>query len=384
MNRKRKFATTIENNMLHAASTASANATVTTSNDEGAINIDGGIIACIEDTDDAIICPYNFDDDPEKINKCSGCGEVGHNYRTCHNKNVGYMLTNCNQWTPKLLELIKQDPNNNGGMVNLFCNKYCSLSLRCNENKKITNTPEHEEPRLTCNGKRVTYRPCCDLTIYAGKKMDILSGQLSNDKDLNECFDFFMTFNCSFCGWTHEKTFDAVHSKTINECPLDYQSYVNRTKSCVGKERLFFTIGKSKYRSTRMNDDQENTIGEGLFANVDIPAGTTLAFFKGVVVTDPDESIMTLHKGYLLQLSKNKEYLDCYEARHNSSFPDTEKCYASFANSACGLRDPNNLGITPRNNAEIMFSPKPYLRSIRNIKKGEEILASYGNGFFRN
>ena len=121
----------------------------------------------------------------------------------------------------------------------------------------------------------------------------------------------------------------------INECPLDLESYVRRTASCVGKESKFFRTSPSNYDA---------------------------------------------HKGYLLLINQN-EYLDCFEARY--AVRESDKCFASFANSACGLKDPTSDDFTPINNAEIVFGKKPYLKSIKKINRGEEIFAAYGTAFFR-
>jgi hypothetical protein len=129
-----------------------------------------------------------------------------------------------------------------------------------------------------------------------------------------------------------------------------------------------------------MDQQPTTTIGDGLYALVDIPTGVNLAFFNGQLLKTKELTpfIKEQHKGYIIALT-NQLYLDCY------SYKQSRKCFASFANTANGLQDPQNPRVTPTNNAQLVVNvakKTAHLRTIKPISKGDEILYAYGRYFF--
>jgi hypothetical protein len=343
--------------------------------------------------------PHHFGENIKEAGKCTGCGEVGHNFKSCHKKDVAYMLAN-SKFSLVLLQLMdsKHEYMQRIGRMRQFsCNHSCSTELLCN----IDHTNDHSYSS-SLSRRRCTISNTIDEVLAAqasGSSVksttmklhkwykthsiirDSISIELANNTDLDEIFGNILTVNCSFCHFTHSKTFDPVQGCYIDECPLDIQSIVLRRKSCIGIEQKCLLVATSKLISTKLMDQQpKTTIGDGLYALVDIPTGVNLAFFNGQLLKTKELTpfIKEQHKGYIIALT-NQLYLDCY------SYKQSRKCFASFANTANGLQDPQNPRVTPTNNAQLVVNvakKTAHLRTIKPISKGDEILYAYGRYFF--
>lgn len=98
----------------------------------------------------------------------------------------------------------------------------------------------------------------------------------------------------------------------------------------------------------------------GLFSNSIIKKDTIIGYYKGTYINNI-KNVKNIR--YIIQISNNK-YLDCYEAYKN------KKCLLSYVNSATNSKFKKNCKLIVRNNLA-------YLKTIVDIKKGEEILTTY-------
>ena len=327
--------------------------------------------------------PYNLYKKQEKpVHKCTGCGSTEHNIATCHNKNIGYMMS-ISRHLKTMSQLIMNDKDQSQTLMQkCLCTRYCNqLCYSTNVSGRqfcICSDVSTEVDNLLQYGvlNQIMTR---QLTHYSKLKKFYNNqtvfrntyNKTSIDAELDDAHYGMM--NCSFCKFIHPKSYDASLRSFIHECPLDVCSYLHRTKSCVGKERFVFSIRPSKF----LTRDNNSSIGDGLHANVEIPIGTIIAIYNGTHLEAANTEIVDRHRGYLINLNKDL-YLDCFENRHNM------KCFASIVNSACGLKDPCN-NISPINNAELVpgnVVNTPYIRSTKLISPGQEILISYGRSFF--
>jgi len=106
--------------------------------------------------------------------------------------------------------------------------------------------------------------------------------------------------------------------------------------------------------------------GLGLFATADIKIYTKIAEIKGECVTNEDyQKLPKKTQAYCVQLNSTKVLVGlCGDGR--------------FAN--CCYRDP----LKRTNNAWLSkWKGQIFVKSKRKIRKGEEILASYGNSYTR-
>jgi uncharacterized protein len=109
--------------------------------------------------------------------------------------------------------------------------------------------------------------------------------------------------------------------------------------------------------------------GKGLFTKKEIPKGIRIVEYKGKLRKWKDVKHLDGHNVYLMYLSRNA-VIDAQAATRS---------LARYANDANGFVKVEGL----RNNSEYVSEGKRcYIESIRSIKKGEEILAGYGKGFW--
>lgn len=109
--------------------------------------------------------------------------------------------------------------------------------------------------------------------------------------------------------------------------------------------------------------------GMGLFTTVDIHKGERIVEYKGRLVRWKDVKHTDGHNGYLLRLDRSL----AIDARPKNSGK------GRYANDAMGLVRLPGL----RNNAEyLIYGKRVFIEATRNIRKGEEVLVSYGREFW--
>ena len=108
--------------------------------------------------------------------------------------------------------------------------------------------------------------------------------------------------------------------------------------------------------------------GKGLFTKVFIPKNTTIIEYKGKVGTwkelknEPDN-------GYLFYVNKN-HVIDALPTKDN---------WARYANDAKGLSRTEGI----RNNCQYVTEGlKVYIKSMRDLQPGDEILVGYGKEYW--
>jgi SET domain-containing protein len=109
--------------------------------------------------------------------------------------------------------------------------------------------------------------------------------------------------------------------------------------------------------------------GKGLFTLVDIRKGDRIVEYKGRRRKWKDVKHLDGHNGYLLRLSRTTAI---------DALP-TLSALGRYANDAMGLTRVPGL----RNNAEyLIYGDRVYIEATRTIRKGEEVLVSYGREFW--
>ncbi|HEV8514390.1 MAG TPA: SET domain-containing protein [Cyclobacteriaceae bacterium] len=110
--------------------------------------------------------------------------------------------------------------------------------------------------------------------------------------------------------------------------------------------------------------------GKGLFTKIDIPKGKRIVEYKGKLHLWKDVKHLDGYNGYLMYITRNA-VIDAQP---------TINTFGRYANDA------NGFGRTPglKNNCEYVSQGRRcYIESLRPIRKGEEILVSYGNDFWK-
>lgn len=109
--------------------------------------------------------------------------------------------------------------------------------------------------------------------------------------------------------------------------------------------------------------------GKGLFTLVDIRRGDRIVEYKGRRRKWKDVKHLDGHNGYLLRLNRSTAI---------DALP-TLNAKGRYANDAMGLTRMPGL----RNNAEyLIYGDRVYIEATRSIRKGEEVLVSYGREFW--
>jgi SET domain-containing protein len=110
--------------------------------------------------------------------------------------------------------------------------------------------------------------------------------------------------------------------------------------------------------------------GKGLFTKIDIPKGIRVVEYKGKLRRWKEVKHLDGYNGYLMYISRDA-VIDAQPAINT---------FCRYANDA------NGFGKIPglKNNCEyVSEGTKCYIESLRPIKKGEEILVSYGKDFWK-
>jgi uncharacterized protein len=108
--------------------------------------------------------------------------------------------------------------------------------------------------------------------------------------------------------------------------------------------------------------------GLGLFTRVDIPKGEQIAEYKGKLQRWRDVKHQDGVNGYLLRVNRTHAI---------NALPS--RTPGRYANDASGIARERDL----RNNAEyIVYGTQCFIEAKRDIKKGEEILVSYGKEYW--
>jgi len=110
--------------------------------------------------------------------------------------------------------------------------------------------------------------------------------------------------------------------------------------------------------------------GKGLFTKIDIPKGKRVVEYKGKLRLWKNVKHLDGYNGYLMYITRN-------------AVIDAKPAIDTFGRYA---NDANGLGKTPglKNNCEyVSEGTKCYIKSLRLIKKGEEILVGYGKDFWK-
>jgi SET domain-containing protein len=109
--------------------------------------------------------------------------------------------------------------------------------------------------------------------------------------------------------------------------------------------------------------------GLGLFTQIDIPKGSRIVEYKGRIQPWKDVKDEDGYNAYLFKIN----------SRTAINALNYKKSFGRYANDARGFERIKGL----RNNADYEVEGKRcYLDSIRDIKKGEEILVEYGGNFW--
>lgn len=109
--------------------------------------------------------------------------------------------------------------------------------------------------------------------------------------------------------------------------------------------------------------------GKGLFTLVDIRKGDRIVEYKGRRRKWKDVKHLDGHNGYLLRLNRTTA-IDAQP---------TLSAKGRYANDAMGLARLPGM----RNNAEyLIYGDRVYIEATRTIRKGEEVLVSYGREFW--
>ncbi len=125
----------------------------------------------------------------------------------------------------------------------------------------------------------------------------------------------------------------------------------------------------TKTRNLTIKPSQLPGAGMGLFTRVDIPKGGRIVEYAGRRKKWKDVKHLDGHNGYLLRLSRTTA-IDAQPKRSGKG---------RYANDAMGLSRVPGL----RNNAEyLIYGIRVFIEATRNIRKGEEILVSYGKEFW--
>jgi SET domain-containing protein len=113
--------------------------------------------------------------------------------------------------------------------------------------------------------------------------------------------------------------------------------------------------------------------GDGLWAERNFKRGEFIVRYDGEKISKKEcerrNSMQEGYGGYYLFIAKNK----CIDAQH------TITAHGRYANDAAGLCRIAGL----KNNARYeLVNGEPFIKASRNISAGEEILVSYGRGYW--
>ena len=111
--------------------------------------------------------------------------------------------------------------------------------------------------------------------------------------------------------------------------------------------------------------------GKGLFTRVDIPKGTWIVEYKGEILTWKEVEKMADYRNGYVFFVYHTHVIDAWNRK---------KAVARYANDAMGITRVEGL----RNNCEYhVFKRRCYIKALRNIPAGSEILVSYGREYWQ-
>jgi len=123
------------------------------------------------------------------------------------------------------------------------------------------------------------------------------------------------------------------------------------------------------YRYLSVQKSRLPGAGKGLFTKLDIKKGDRIVEYAGRMRKWIDVKHLDGHNGYLLRLNRTTA-IDAKPVRSGKG---------RYANDAMGLARVPGL----RNNAEyLIYGDRVFIEATRSIRKGEEILVSYGRSFW--
>ena len=131
-------------------------------------------------------------------------------------------------------------------------------------------------------------------------------------------------------------------------------------------------------RSDYLSSGNGQSIGQGLFAGLLIPAGTRIITYKGSILTKDEYNKKILangdieQRGYTLHLTLDTVLADC------SKFANDSTCFASMANSPRNTFHYKTGKKAKANSKIVTFASGAYLVSTRSIPRYDEILTPYG------
>lgn len=113
--------------------------------------------------------------------------------------------------------------------------------------------------------------------------------------------------------------------------------------------------------------------GLGAFAETNIPEGTVMGPYKGQYMTTEERQLVK-DGAYIWKINDDR-YVDAKNYTKNNPLR-----YVNGAKTRAQKKKINlvmmNIGKTPK-------TEKVYYMAIRHIKKGEELIISYGNNYFK-
>jgi len=112
--------------------------------------------------------------------------------------------------------------------------------------------------------------------------------------------------------------------------------------------------------------------GKGLFTNVDIKKGTLIIEYKGEILTWKEVEKMADHRNGYVFFVYSTHVIDAWNRK---------SAKARYANDAQGISRVEGV----RNNCEYhVHRRRCYIRALRNIPAGSEILVSYGREYWQS
>jgi SET domain-containing protein len=109
--------------------------------------------------------------------------------------------------------------------------------------------------------------------------------------------------------------------------------------------------------------------GKGLFTKIYIPRGTLIVEYEGKVTSWKEVNDDNGRNRYIYYINRHKVI----------NAKDDTKALARFANDS---RGPNRLEGIKNNSMYAVINDRVYIRAIKNITAGSEILVGYGKSYW--
>jgi len=131
-------------------------------------------------------------------------------------------------------------------------------------------------------------------------------------------------------------------------------------------------------RSDYLSSGNGQSIGQGLFAGLLIPAGTRIITYKGSILTNDEYNKKILTYGDIDQRGSYTLHLTLDTVLDCSKFANDGTCFASMANSPRNTFHYKTGKKANANSKIVTFASGAYLVATRSIPRYDEILTPYG------